>query len=267
MYTSVFIVIIIFSSLCFGIVWGYFSAFIQSSQHTAIQNNLSLDSLEQSIIDLVEQTSPSVVSIIATTDLTNFQKDPWWLFSPISWTPERVVSWWSWFFITPNGIIVTSNHVVTNKNLEYTALTNSWESYPVSIIKRDTSKDIAFLQIESDHKKKFIPLDFALPEEITVGRFSIAVGNSLWQYQNSVSFGIISGTNRSIHNDYINLEWLIQTDTAIHPWNSGWPLVNLEWKVMGVNTVVLNSGYNIWFATPLSQEYIDTNISSIKKGL
>jgi len=80
-----------------------------------------------------------------------------------------------------------------------------------------------------------------------------------------VSFWIISWLNRKIENNYIKQENLIQTDANINPWNSWWPLINLEWKVIWINTLIINWNSNIWFAIKVDKEKIDKILKEIKK--
>jgi S1-C subfamily serine protease len=90
-----------------------------------------------------------------------------------------------------------------------------------------------------------------------VGDPVVAIGNALGQFQNSVTSGIISGYGRSVQaidssgTESENLENLFQTDASINQGNSGGPLVNLEGKVIGVNTAVASDAENIGFAIPI----------------
>ncbi len=270
MNTSTSLYITLFVSLFFWVLGWYFGSNIpvfNAQINKTTSSTRSLQDLQYSLTSTIQQVSPSVVSIIATQDISNFETDPWWLFKNPFWAQDNRVVWWSGFFVSSDGVVITSNHVVKNDSLEYTAISYSGETYPLTVITRDVWKDIAFLRINDRTKNNFVPLIVASSPKTTTWQFAIAIGNTLWTFQNSVSFGIISGTNRSIHNDYMNVDWLLQTDAAIHPWNSGWPLLNIDGEVIGVNTMILNAEYDIWFAIPLSQEYIDTNISSPKKGL
>jgi S1-C subfamily serine protease len=84
----------------------------------------------------------------------------------------------------------------------------------------------------------------------------VAIGNSLGQYQNTVTSGIISGVGRPISaqsGDTVeNLNDLIQTDAAINPGNSGGPLLNLQGQVIGINTAIAQDAQGIGFAIPIS---------------
>jgi len=100
---------------------------------------------------------------------------------------------------------------------------NNGESYEVANIWRDPVVDIAILQLHTDATQDFTVaqfIDFATP--VTIGQFVVAIGNALAEYQNSVTFGILSAKNRKLHSYdadslYIGL---YQTDTSINPGNS-----------------------------------------------
>jgi serine protease Do len=91
---------------------------------------------------------------------------------------------------------------------------------------------------------------------MTVGQKVVAIGNALGQYQNTVTSGIVSASGRPLtasdgtRNE--QLENLIQTDAAINPGNSGGPLVNLDGKVIGINTAVAEGAQGIGFAIPIN---------------
>ncbi|MDQ7022828.1 MAG: trypsin-like peptidase domain-containing protein [Candidatus Gracilibacteria bacterium] len=111
-----------------------------------------------------------------------------------------------------------------------------------------------------------IPLNFIEKNNnLKIGQFVIAIGNTLSKFNNSVSFGIISGLNRKIENNYINLENLIQTDANINPGNSGGPLINLKGEVIGINTLIINSNQNIGFAIKINKYKINEILEQIKR--
>ncbi len=110
-----------------------------------------------------------------------------------------------------------------------------------------------------------MPLNFIDNNNLKIWQFVIAIWNTLSEFNNSVSFWIISWLNRKIENNYINLENLIQTDANINPWNSGWPLINLDWKVIWINTIILNWNKNIWFSIKINKDEINKILDKIKK--
>ena len=153
--------------------------------------------------------------------------------------------------------------MVSDKNAHYTIILNDGNEFEATLIASKKDTDIAFLQIHSS-KKNFPALAItAKNTHIELWQFSVAIGNALSQFDNSVSFGIISWINRNIQDNYMNLQWLIQTDTAINPWNSWWPLIWLNGKVLWINTLILDGSNNIGFAIPINQNEINEYIKKI----
>lgn len=104
-----------------------------------------------------------------------------------------------------------------------------------------------------------------------IGSFVVAVGNALAEFQNTVTFGVVSGLGRQIEasdgssGGVEALSGLIQTDTAINPGNSGGPLVNLQGKVVGINTAISAGANGIGFSIPLSGRVVEAMIKSVVK--
>jgi len=223
-----------------------------------LENN-NLNYLENKIINISEKSSPSVVSIIEEKDLNIFELNSWSLFNNKVW-------WWSGFFIDKDWIIITNKHVVKNINSKYIIILNNWKKYNSKIIYSDKYKDIALLKIISTKKFNSLPLQFVEEKaKLKIWQFVLSIWNSLTEFNNSVSFWIISWLNRKIENNYIKQENLIQTDANINPWNSWWPLINLEWKVIWINTLIINWNSNIWFAIKVDKNDIDKILKEIKK--
>ena len=108
--------------------------------------------------------------------------------------------------------------------------------------------------------------------ETRVGSFVLAVGNALAEFQNTLTFGVVSGKGRQIEaggqGAVENLSGLLQTDTAINPGNSGGPLINLAGRVVGVNTAISANANGIGFAIPLTDRIVNSFIKSItERGL
>jgi len=105
--------------------------------------------------------------------------------------------------------------------------------------------------------------------EIDLGEEVVAIGNALGEFTDTLSTGIVSGLSRfitafgGIENQMQNLRGLIQTDAAINPGNSGGPLVNMEGKVIGINTAVIQGAQNIGFAIPIN--YAKKDLEEVKK--
>ena len=230
-----------------SILWWYFWTSISNQNNTP-----NINSLENNITSIVEEVSPSIVSIIIKKDLILYRSDPWGFFKVPVWSFERKVWWWTGFFVTKDWIIITNKHVISDFEANYIVITNSWEEYETKVIYIDTETDIALLEVDYNSKA----LDFInTKNDIKVWNFAIAVWNSMAEFQNSVSLGIVSGKNRNLWD--IWLYNLIQTDASINPWNSWWPLINTDWKVIWINTLIINNFKEVWFAIPIDTKKIN----------
>ncbi|MBM7455514.1 serine protease DegQ [Oceanisphaera litoralis] len=145
------------------------------------------------------------------------------------------------------GYVITNNHVIEDADKILITLTDGQE-YEAELIGRDKQSDIALLKVDA---KNLVEVEFADSDRLRVGDFAIAIGNPFGLGQ-TVTSGIISALGRSGLN-VENLENFIQTDAAINSGNSGGALLNLDGKLVGINTAILGPGggnIGIGFAIP-----------------
>ncbi len=154
--------------------------------------------------------------------------------------------------IDSSGVVLTNNHVIAGGEDFRVRLANG-EEYDATLVGNDAQTDLAVLQI-ANAPSSLPTLSFADSDALEVGEWVIAVG-SPFGLDSTVTQGIISARGRSVtpretgraYEDYI------QTDAAINPGNSGGPLLNLEGKIVGINTAIASrtGGYDgIGFAIP-----------------
>lgn len=170
-------------------------------------------------------------------------------------TEREITSLGSGFIIDPTGLIVTNYHVVMNADEIKVTLSNN-EQYKARVLGGDLKTDLAVIKV--DPKEPLPYLEFGSSEEAKVGEWVIAIGNP-FGFGGSVSAGIISARSRDtsafmreggappLEGDFI------QTDAAINRGNSGGPLLNIEGKVIGINSAIYSpTGVNIGlgFAIP-----------------
>lgn len=229
-----------------------------------------------SIVSVVKKAAPAVVSIIITRDLPKvegFYNMPMGgrnFIVPKFKKGEKEsvqVGGGSGFIISSDGYVLTNSHVVQDPEADYTAILDHGkdEKKKLKIISRDPIHDIAICKMEG---KDFPYLEFGDSTNLDLGQWVIAVGNALGEFSNTVSLGIISGLSRFIQaqssaKHVERLRGLIQTDAAINPGNSGGPLINMEGKVIGINTAVVFGAQNIGFSVPINQAKVD--MEEVKK--
>jgi len=229
-----------------------------------------------SFADVASRVMPAVVSIttteiVKTGDMRRRGSgiDPFDFFFPDPrdqqrrrGTPDqedderRQLSGGSGFIISPDGYILTNNHVVEGASkveVHYGADENGTGGHTVTakIIGRDPATDLALLKIDSASQLPAIPLGDS--ERIRKGDWAIAVGNPA-QLENTLTVGVISAKGRSlgISEQTRSFENFIQTDAAINFGNSGGPLLNINGEVVGINTAIRGGSQGLGFATPIN---------------
>lgn len=229
---------------------------------------------ESAVVKAVELASPSVVSIVVSKDLPIIEQCPYDPFYNFDVPPEfrgffnfefsqpcekgvekREVGGGSGFLISEDGYILTNKHVVSDEKAEYTVVTSDGKRYTASVLARDPSQDIAVIKAEG---RGFVSARYGDSDSVKLGQTAIAIGNSLGEFRNTVSVGVISGLSRTITASDRStgselIQGVMQTDAAINPGNSGGPLLNLRGEVIGINTAIVSGAQNIGFAIPINQ--------------
>ncbi len=159
--------------------------------------------------------------------------------------------------ITPEGEILTNNHVIDGAKTIMVRLAGQVDPVPGTLLATDPSNDLALIKING---KDLPAATFADPNTIAVGDSVVAMGYALaLDGEPTVTAGIISALNRTLTTDADTaLDGLIQTDTAISSGNSGGPLVNMDGQVVGINTAVArddssSAANNIGFAISVTE--------------
>jgi len=226
------------------------------------------------IVEIAKKVCPAVITIVISKDLPKvegFYFFPFggeeFIFPKIKKEKEKTkIGGGSGFIVSPDGYIVTCNHVVVDPEAEYTVILDPEHKFQAKVLARDPLVDIAILKIEGEN----LPfLEMGDSDKIELGETVIAIGNPLGEFEDTISAGIVSGLSRKITAfggvpfKASTLRGLIQTDAAINPGNSGGPLVNMEAKAIGVNTAMVMGAENIGFAIPIN--YAKAILKEVKK--
>jgi serine protease Do len=157
--------------------------------------------------------------------------------------PEaKAKSMGSGFIISRDGYILTNNHIIEKAESIQVKLPTGKE-YEAKVIGRDTRTDIALIRIKPD--ARLAPAELGNSEKLQIGERVIAFGYPLGLEQ-TVNSGIVSAISTKGNGDFI------QTDFSFHPGSSGGPLVNMEGKVIGINTAILPQTQGIGFSIPIN---------------
>ena len=162
--------------------------------------------------------------------------------------PETETAKGTGFIISPDGYILTNNHMVGGAEKVEIELSDGRE-FKAKIIGTDEATDIAVVKIDADD----LPyLELADSDELEVGEWVLAIGNPLG-LTHTVTAGIVSAKGRG-QLGLARFENFIQTDAAINFGNSGGPLLNLDGKVVGMNTAIVGAtgSIGLGFAIPIN---------------
>ena len=174
---------------------------------------------------MVEDVRAAVVSVVALAEVQQ------------GFTTDTRPQSGSGVIIDLDGHILTNHHVIEGSD-SITVTLDDGRKLDAELVGSDPLTDLALLRVD-EPSLPFIP--FADPSAVRVGEWVIAIGNALALPGGpSVTLGIVSALDRSFAPDQSNVLYgLVQTDATINPGNSGGPLMNLNGKIVGINTAVL----------------------------
>ena len=150
--------------------------------------------------------------------------------------------------VDARGFILTNNHVVENAGEIEVRLSDD-RKFTATIVGRDPKTDLAVLKVDAGSVA--LPVaELGDSDKLRIGQWAIAIGNP-FGLDRTVTAGIISATGRT-HVGVATYEAFIQTDASINPGNSGGPLLNLDGRVVGINTAIVSTGQGIGFSIPIN---------------
>jgi S1-C subfamily serine protease len=236
----------------------------------------STNAYEAAVIAAVQKASPAVVSITISENVPIIEDCPNDFYNNIppefqqffddglptstpcdsGQTQLQQVGGGSGFIISPDGLILTNKHVVSDVGASYSVLTNDGKTYTAKVLARDPNQDLAIIKINATNLPTVTIGDSS---GLQLGQTAIAIGNALGQFSNTVSVGVVSGLARTVTASAPDtgaeetITGVIQTDAAINPGNSGGPLLDLRGEVIGIDTAIASDAQNIGFAIPINQ--------------
>ena len=225
--------------------------------------------LRLSYAPVVKRVAPAVVNVYAAKVVHNRNPlfdDP--IFRRFFGVPggggsQLQRSLGSGVIVDPAGLVVTNNHVIEGADEVKVSLADKRE-FEAEIVLKDTRTDLAVLRIKDAHER-FPHLEFANSDALQVGDVVLAIGNPFGVGQ-TVTHGIVSALART-QVGITDYQFFIQTDAAINPGNSGGALVDLDGRLVGINTAIFSrsgGSQGIGFAIPANM--VRVVVASAERG-
>src|SRR5207253_2567310 len=195
---------------------------------------------------------PAVVNIQTEGTIRRREVDPF--FDPFGFfggnREYKTQSLGSGFVWSSDGIVVTNNHVVEGASL-ISVNFNDGSKLWAKLIGVDPDSDVAVLRVSA---KGLATAPIGTSADLMIGESVVAVGNP-FGLSGTVTTGVVSALGRSVPSKEQGRTFtdFIQTDASINPGNSGGPLLNIEGKVVGINTAILGNAQGIGFAIPVDR--------------
>src|SRR5690554_5164146 len=205
----------------------------------------------ETVTDFTKAAEMTVHAVVHVKNIT-VSRQPTNIFEYFSGggQPRPIIGSGSGVIISPDGYIVTNNHVIANAtNLQVTL--NDNRTFEAELIGADPATDIALIKIK-DQEGGFPYIPFGDSNDAKVGEWVLAVGNP-FNLTSTVTAGIISAKSRNLAQFEGTAQSFIQTDAAVNRGNSGGALVNTRGELIGINTAITSEtgsyvGYS--FAVP-----------------
>lgn len=219
------------------------SPFSFASHSNGTDGNKIITQEEEDIASVATKVAPSVVSIVTKAQAASF------------YGVQTQEGAGTGIIVSSDGYVLTNKHVIQDSQSVSVVTSDGVTHGDVKVVGTDPLNDVAFLKINGVNNLK--PAELGDSSSIRIGQKVVAIGNSLGQYQNTVTSGIISGTGRPVSAQSSGgavetLTDLLQTDAAINPGNSGGPLTNLAGQVIGINTAIAEDAQGIGFSIPIN---------------
>ena len=162
----------------------------------------------------------------------------------------QVTSLGSGVIVSPDGYVLTNNHVI-ERGARFRVQLADGRELLAKVVGTDPSSDLAVLKLETRERMPFVPPGRS--GDLLIGETVIAIGNP-FGLAHTVTTGVVSAVNRSFKSGDRTLFDFIQTDASINPGNSGGPLLDIEGRLIGVNTAILGErSAGIGFAIPIDR--------------
>lgn len=236
---------------------------------TSFNNVPAMATDENAFVNAADKTVHAVVHVKNTT-IAQGPSSIMDFFYGSGGTQRQQVGTGSGVIITPDGYIVTNNHVIDKANKLEVTLNNN-KIYEATLVGTDPNSDIALIKIDADEQLPY--LSFGDSDNTKIGEWVLAVGNP-FNLTSTVTAGIISAKARDLNPYDDKIQSFIQTDAAVNPGNSGGALVNTNGDLIGINTAISSQtgnyvGYSFAVPSNIAKKIVDDILEygNVQKGI
>lgn len=175
---------------------------VQTFQALRTEGSATAADIESDVKGVASRVGPSVVSIVVSKDMQTYRTDPFGFFYEPAGTVRRKIGGGTGFFVRKDGYVLTNKHVVADPQASYSIVLSNGEELDGKVLGFDPTTDLAMVRA---YRKDGKPYESAVPVtvipktgDLSVGSFVVAIGNALAEFQNTLTFGVVSGLGRSI---------------------------------------------------------------------
>lgn len=228
---------------------------------TPTEKNIDIQAIQDEFLTTIENQKNSTAAVMVKKKIKVVWEE---------WEEETEIETsknqeWNAIVISTDWYLLTNKHVVEDKQWIYSVIIENKE-YPVDKIWNDDELDLSIIKIKADKTLTSAKIP-SLNVETKIGNIVFAIKNDIESKEYWTKMGIINSKNQKLKQKNGNIYvGLIKSSTAIEPGFSGWPLVDVNWNTIGINTAIDNIEYGASYSMPINQELISESLSSIKEN-
>lgn len=258
-------------SVIITFLWCVIVAFVVSKPAPKVEAPAPMvnvnETFQSDVLAMLSGVKSSIVSISANADIKSYVDDPSQVQWPSAISGQVKLGGASGILVSKDGYVLTNKHAVEKTDAHYQVNLADGRTFTVDKIWLDPTLDLAVLKLIDDKwsAPSDLPVATLLPfdQQATIGQFVFVMGNAWWEYPNAISFGILSDQAKLLTVNQKNMYTkLYQTDAHVAPGNSGGPLLDLQWRILGMVSS-MDDAQHMTFALPLSSNFVTTLLSSI----
>lgn len=228
---------------------------------TPTEKNIDIQAIQDEFLTTMENQKSSTAAVMVKKKIKVVWEE---------WEEETEIETsknqeWNAIVISTDWYLLTNKHVVEDKQWIYSVIIENKE-YPVDKIWNDDELDLSIIKIKADKALTAAKIP-SLNVETKIGNIVFAIKNDIESREYWTKMWIINSKNQKLKQKNGNIYvWLIKSSTAIEPGFSGWPLVDVNWNTIWINTAIDNIEYGASYSMPINQELISESLSSIKEN-